>query len=215
MRFPSLRLTAALGAALSLVLVASCDDDGGGSLVPQRGPITLLLTDAPGDIRQAVVTIDKIYLQPDSNYDVTAERVVLMDAPMTVDLLTLADTTRTLVDSMMIPAGNYAQLRFVISGAYIAVEGADTASRLIYASSTTYAGLPTGTVPDGQLVMPSWATSGLKVQLPGNALEVMNDSTTTLLVDFDVSKSFGKAAGSGAARWIMSPVIQATRPTAP
>ena len=213
MRLPSIRLTAALGAALSLLLVASCDDDGG-SLVPQRGPITLLLTDAPGDIRKAVVTIQKIYLQPDSNYDAAAERVVLMDQPITVDLLTLADTTQALVDSMMIPAGTYAQLRFVISGAYIAVEGADTASRLIYASSTTYAGLPAGTVPDGELVMPSWATSGLKVQLPGNALDIVNDSTTTLLVDFDVSQSFGKAAGSSG-RWIMSPVIQATRPTAP
>lgn len=207
----SLRSIAALGAAVALLTVAACDDDGDTPLAPQRGALTLLLTDAPGDIRKAVVTIEKIYLQPDSNYDAAADRVVLMDDPITVDLLTLADTTQALVDSLSIPAANYAQLRFVISGAYIAVEGADTASRLIYATSTTYAGLPSGTTPDGQLITPSWGSSGLKVQLPGNALTIVDDSTTTLLIDFDVSQSFGKAAGQSG-NWIMSPIIQATRP---
>lgn len=208
----SVRALALLGAALAVLTVAACDDDGDTPLAPQRGALTLLLTDAPGDIRKAVVTVEKIYLQPDSNYDATADRVILMDDPITVDLLTLADTTQTLVDSLSIPAANYAQLRFVISGAYIAVEGADTASRLIYATSTTYAGLPSGTTPDGQLITPSWGSSGLKVQLPGNALEIIDDSTTTLLIDFDVSQSFGKAAGQSG-KWIMSPLIQASRPT--
>jgi hypothetical protein len=207
----SIRSLAALGAVVALLTVAACDDDGDTPLAPQRGALTLLLTDAPGDIRKAVVTIERIYLQPDSNYDATADRVILMDDPITVDLLTLADTTQTLVDSLSIPAANYAQLRFVISGAYIAVEGADTASRLIYATSTTYAGLPSGTTPDGQLITPSWGSSGLKVQLPGNALTIIDDSTTTLLIDFDVSQSFGKAAGPSG-KWIMSPIIQATRP---
>ena len=208
----SVRALALLGAALAVLTVAACDDDGDTPLAPQRGALTLLLTDAPGDIRKAVVTVEKIYLQPDSNYDATADRVILMDDPITVDLLTLADTTQTLVDSLSIPAANYAQLRFVISGAYIAVEGADTASRLIYATSTTYAGLPSGTTPDGQLITPSWGSSGLKVQLPGNALTIVDDSTTTLLIDFDVSQSFGKAAGQSG-KWIMSPLIQASRPT--
>ncbi|MDQ8147739.1 MAG: DUF4382 domain-containing protein [Gemmatimonadota bacterium] len=207
----SVRFLAALGAVIALVSVAACDDDGDTPLAPQRGALTLLLTDAPGDIRKAVVTIEKIYLQPDSNYDATADRVILMDDPITVDLLTLADTTQAIVDSLSIPAANYAQLRFVISGAYIAVEGADTASRLIYATSTTYAGLPSGTTPDGQLITPSWGSSGLKVQLPGNALTIVDDSTTTLLIDFDVSQSFGKAAGQSG-NWIMSPIIQAMRP---
>ena len=205
------RTLAALGAAIALFTVVACDDDGITPLAPQRGALTLLLTDAPGDIRKAVVTIEKIYLQPDSNYDAAADRVVLMDDPITVDLLTLADTTQAIVDSLATPAANYAQLRFVISGAYIAVEGADTASRLIYATSTTYAGLPAGTTPDGQLLTPSWGSSGLKVQLPGNALTIVDDSTTTMLIDFDVSQSFGKAAGQSG-NWIMSPIIRATRP---
>jgi len=204
------RTLAVLGAAAALFAVVACDDDGDTPLAPERGALTLLLTDAPGDIRTAVVTIEQIYLQPDSNSDAAADRVVLMDAPITVDLLTLADTSQTIVDSLAIPAANYAQLRFVISGAYIAVEGADTASRLIYATSTTYAGLPAGTTPAGRLITPSWGSSGLKVQLPGNALTIV-DGTTTLLIDFDVSQSFGKAAGQSG-NWIMSPIIQATRP---
>jgi hypothetical protein len=74
----SVRFLAALGAVIALVSVAACDDDGDTPLAPQRGALTLLLTDAPGDIRKAVVTIEKIYLQPDSNYDATADRVILM-----------------------------------------------------------------------------------------------------------------------------------------
>ena len=207
----SLRSIAALGAAVALLTVAACDGDGDTPLAPQRGALTLPLTDAPGDIREAAVTIEKIYLQPDSNYDAAADRVVLMDDPITVDLLMLADTTQAVVDSLSIPAANCAQLRFVISGADIAVEGADTASRLIYATSTTYAGLPSGTALDGQLITLSWGSSGLKEQVPGNALTIVDGSTTTLLIGFDVLQSFGKAAGQSG-NWIMSPIIQALRP---
>ncbi|MFM8782058.1 MAG: hypothetical protein ACKOFO_11505, partial [Gemmatimonadota bacterium] len=78
----SLRAIAALGAAVAVLTVAAGDDDDT-PLAPQRGALTLLLTDAPGDIRKAVVTIEKIYLQPDSNYDAAADRVVLMDDPIT------------------------------------------------------------------------------------------------------------------------------------
>jgi hypothetical protein len=56
--------------------------------------------------------------------------------------------------------------------------------------------------------MPSYATSGLKVNLPGGAV-TLNSEQTVVLVDFDVSRSFGKEAG-GSSRWVMSPVLTAT-----
>jgi hypothetical protein len=54
--------------------------------------------------------------------------------------------------------------------------------------------------------MPSFAQSGLKVNLPSDLFTVGADPVW-VLVDFDVSQSFGRAAG-GSGMWVMSPVLQ-------
>lgn len=199
-----------LGAATALTLAIVACDSGPTGL--RTGHLNLLLTDAPGDVAAAVVTIERIYLQPDSTND--NGRLVLLDSAITVDLLTLQDSLMPVLDSVAIPAGQYRQLRFVISGGYLSVIGADTTTRTIYASSPTYAGLPAGAVVGGELQMPSFAQSGLKVKLPGDAFQVVGNGVVTLVVDFDVAQSFGKAAGNSS-RWVMSPVITATIPAAP
>lgn len=195
-------------AALALVLtVAACDSATG----PRTGMVSLYLTDAPGDVQAAVVTIEEIYLTGGGD---STDRVVLRDIPFTTDLLTLVDSTHLLIDEAEIPADTYGQLRFVISGAYLQVEG-EAGESLIYASSPTYAGLPAGAVVTGSLQMPSLAQSGLKVNLPGDALVVAADGSVSLVVDFDVAQSFGKRAGTSG-QWVMSPVITGTIPvTAP
>lgn len=199
-----------IGAAAALALSVSACDSGPTGL--RTGHINLMLTDAPGDVAEAVVTIDRIYLQADSTGD--NGRLVLLDSAITVDLLTLQDSLLSLIDSVEIPEGSYRQLRLVISGGYVSVVGTDTTTRQIYASSPTYAGLPVGAVVAGELQMPSFATSGLKVNLPGDAVVVGDDDVVTLVIDFDVAQSFGKAAGNSG-RWVMSPVITATKPVAP
>lgn len=203
------RIAAGLAAALLLVTAASCDD---GPTALKTGQLSLLLTDAPGDVSKAVVTIDQIYLQADSSDD--NGRIVLRDEDVTVDLLTLQDSLMTLMDSVDIPVGTYRQLRFRISGGYVEVVAADTTQREIYASSPTYAGLPVCAVVTGELQMPSFAQSGLKIQLPNDAMVVDEDDLVTLVIDFDVAQSFGRLAGNSG-RWVMSPVIRATVPTAP
>src|SRR5690606_32455294 len=140
--------------------------------------LTILLKDAPGDIAEAVVTISKIYLQGDG-------RVTLMDEPVTTDLLELSNDALTLVDDEEVPAGAYHELRFVITGGYIAVEQNGGGLRY-YASSPNYDGLPDGATATGTLHMPSYAQSGLKVKLP-EGFEV--DGGEVILVDFDVSQS--------------------------
>src|SRR5437588_4670574 len=54
--------------------------------------------------------------------------------------------------------------------------------------------------------MPSLAQSGLKVDLPADALVVKAESKV-LLVDFDVQQSFGHDAGNSGS-WVMHPVIK-------
>lgn len=201
------RFVFGLAAAASLGAVVACSDTPTGL---KSGYLSLYLTDAPGDVAEAVVTIDRIYLQPDSGSD--AGRIVLREDDVTVDLLTLRDSIVGLIDSVEIPEGRYRQLRLVISGGYLSIVGQDTATRQIYASSPTYPGLPVGAVVTGELQMPSFAQSGLKVMLPANALVIGEDEVARLIIDFDVAQSFGKAAGNSG-RWVMSPVIRASVPT--
>jgi hypothetical protein len=162
------------------------------------GGVTIKITDAPGDYKAAYVTISEVYLQGEGG------KQVLRDTPVTTNLVTLANDAADIVKDAVVPAGSYRELRFVITGAYVEVEQADGSSR-IYATSTDYAALPAGAQVAGELQMPSFSSSGLKVKFDGN-VEITGEQQI-LLVDFDVSQSFGHVAG-GSGRWVMKPVIK-------
>lgn len=188
-----------------LTALGACGDATGSS----RGTVTILLKDAPGDVKKAVVTIDQIYLQPGS--DSGASRVVLRSTPVTGDLLTLRNDVATMVADAVVPPGTYGQLRFVISGGCLVVEGATPSSSTIFSTPSypeiaqcTAGGATTG----GTLQMPSFAQTGIKVTLPNGGVTIGTEAKI-LLVDFDVSRSFGKEAGNSG-RWVMTPALKAT-----
>jgi uncharacterized protein DUF4382 len=185
---------------LAALALAACD--GGSSTGSDTPRLTIRVHDAPGDIEEAWVKIDEIYLQGSSDADSTSGRVVLSGEGTGewIDLLTLDDDFATLISGEPVPAGSYSQLRFVVCEAYIV-----TADSGVYATSG--ADLPAGLDADGQLQLPSACQSGFKVKLPGDSLSLEGD-LTTVDVDFDVSQSFHRAGNSG--RWIMRPVLHAT-----
>jgi hypothetical protein len=193
-----------------MALIGACDGLGTG-LSDGEARVSILLTDAPGDLSAAVVTITDIYLQPGEGDD--AQRIYLRQgAGITTDLLTLSNDVLELVDSRTVPAGEYEQMRFVITGGYIEVETGTGST--IYASSPNYEGLPPGAEVDGNLIMPSFGQSGLKVILNGGSDDeddgsIVLEGEQTLLVDFDVSESFGHAAGMSG-NWVMRPALKAT-----
>lgn len=224
--------------AAAVLPLAGCDDDSTG---PQTGSaaFSLYLTDAPGDVHAAVITVSQVYLQrddtPEDGGGGTAEgepgqevdgRVVLIDDPFTVDLSTLESEIEALVEDLPIPEGRYQQLRLLVTGGYLAAEN-QQGELEVYVSNgytppaafafETY--LPTLLDDDlepfeiagvaGELRMPSFAQSGLKVDFAeqGGALDVNGE--TALLLDFDVSESFGRQAGNSGL-WVMQPVIRAT-----
>ena len=193
------QLRALTTGALLLGVAAGCSDATGAG---GDSRFTVLLKDAPGDVVTAMVTIDQVYLAGGEE-----GKVVLRDEDETVDLLTLVDDPSTLVDAAEIPAGDYSGLHLVISGGYIEVENADGTTS-IYASSPDYEGLPEDAEVAGDLQMPSFATSGLKVQFNGG-LDVA-EGADAVLVDFDVKQSFGKLAGNSG-KWVMSPVLKGTK----
>jgi len=187
---------ATMGIVVLGALAACSDSTASGS-----SKVSVLLTDAPGDVKAAVVTISEIDLQGSGGTH------VLMNTPVTTDLLTLAQSTAQLVNGAVVPAGTYAQLRFVISGGYIEIDNGDGTSS-IYASSPSYSGLPAGAQVTGNLQMPSIAQSGIKVNLPAGS-GTLASSEKVYLVDFNVAQSFGHVAGASG-QWVMHPVIAAS-----
>jgi hypothetical protein len=181
---------------LCSVALAACEDRTGAA----TGRITLLLTDAPGDIHAAGVTVSQIYLQPGEGEG--GARVILLDEAVTVSLLDLMNETTTLVEGKLIPAGTYAQLRVVISGGYIEVEN-ETGGTTVYATPG-YDQVPAELEVGGTLICPSCAQTGIKINYPGG-IRVDNDETVILL-DFDVARSFGRQAGASG-NWVMHPVV--------
>ena len=110
---------------LLLVPIAACDDS---TDVGDPGTLSLLLTDAPGDFTQAIVTIKRIELVGDG------QPLVLEDVPFTTDLLMLSNDVASLLEDETIPGGTYSELRFIIPEACIGIEQSD-GSEAIYASS--------------------------------------------------------------------------------
>ena len=178
-------------AVAALVGLSACD-----SGTSDTTSLSVLLKDAPDNIKAAVVTIDEVNLVGSNGV------VVLTGTPTTVDLLTLANDALDLVNDVSVPSGHYQQLRFVISGAYIEVDNGDGTTSIF--ASDGYDEVPDGVTVAGQLQMPSFAQSGLKVTMADGALELSGDQKI-LLVDFDVSQSFGHQTATD--RWVMHPVI--------
>jgi len=186
--------------ALTAAGLTSCQDVGGNDSTP----VTILLTDAAGDVLEAVVTISEIYLQGGDDETNPDGRVVLRSEPVTTDLLELENSVQTLVDELLVPSGTYAQLRFVIDGAYLKVD--DPNGPLFY-STSEYAEAPPQV--DGTLTCPSCSQSGIKVSVPGGI--ELDGTLATLIVDFDVADSFGHEVGQGTG-WVMHPSLKAAKP---
>src|ERR1700741_832339 len=183
-----------LGALVLAAAAAACDGGGGtGSPAP---PLSVPLSDAPGDLSEAWVEIERIVLQGDGG-----QVELRSTATGLIDLLTLRSSVADLVQDAVVPAGSYSELRFVIGDAYVR-----TKSGQVFATSG--ASLPAVVTATGTLGCPSCAQSGLKVKLPGGPLE-LQEAARILVVDFDASESFGHEAGNSGAL-VMHPVLHAT-----
>jgi hypothetical protein len=181
---------AALVAALAATLTACSESEGPNATTS----LSVRLKDVPGDVQHAFVTITEVDLVGSGGVQ------VLADAPVTTDLLTLASDALTLVQDVEVPSGTYHELRFKISGACVAVDDGNSGST-VYATED-YDATPCGGSATGTLRAPSFAQSGLKVKMAQGALE-LTGPTKILLVDFDVTQSFGHEANG----WVMHPVV--------
>ena len=181
---------------LAGLLLSACGDDDNGTGSENQPTVTLELADAPGDLAHAWVEITEIALQG------TGGETILLDEPTgLVDLLTLATTTKELVADVPIPPGTYNQMRIVIGSGVIESEAGE-----VFALSG--AEHPEGLSATGQMQCPSCAQSGIKINLPGGGLR-LDTEAVILVLDFDVSQSFGKERGNSG-RWVMTPKMTAS-----
>lgn len=184
-----------------LPLVAVACDDG---TTPQQTAVSLQLTDQPGDLVDNVwIEIEEIYLQGTGGREVLVTPAEA-DALGLKELTALDDETLTLVEDELVPSGSYGQLRFVIASAVLEADG----QFYSFNGAVPPTSDPETFQPDGDLVCPSCSQTGIKALLPQEELPIEGDQKIVVL-DFDVSRSFGREAGASG-QWVMTPIIVAT-----
>jgi Domain of unknown function (DUF4382) len=184
-------LTLAVPFALAACDGSSPADEGGDG----TARLSVFLTDAPGDVEAVWVDISDIKLRGDG-----VELDLLDESTGLIEITELVGTTQLLIDDAEIEAGVYDEVRLFLAGAVL-----ESRSGKVFALGD--AEHPDGLPATGNLKCPSCAQTGLKIKLGNGGVEF--DGETALVLDFDVSQSFGHEAGRSG-MWVMHPVIHAT-----
>ncbi|HET8784104.1 MAG TPA: DUF4382 domain-containing protein [Candidatus Limnocylindrales bacterium] len=104
--------------------------------------------------------------------------VTIAEPNAAFDLMTLSDESNTFLGDAEVAAGSYRSFRLIIDPAKSSVTLNDAENTKIGGESIV------------GLKFPSAAKTGIKINLSGGGLEVTEGGTSTLVVKFDVSKSF-------------------------
>ena len=214
------KLTALAAFAMLPVLgLSACDDVAGPTGTDGSPRLSVLLTDAPGDVEAAWVQITEIRLQGEVDADSGSATFEVPAENQWHDLTALASDstgrqlTAELIDSEEIPAGTYGQLRLMIGSAVLQAETSSPAPPAPSVPSVFVLDSPDweqiegldGTEESGRLNCPSCQQTGIKVNLPDGGL-TLESGQTGLVLDFDVARSFGRQAGASG-MWVMKPTI--------
>jgi hypothetical protein len=187
---------------VTLPLVASwltaCSDN-------DQARLSIQLTDAPGDVQSAWIEIEQIFVIGDGHGEVE------VPATMTglINVTDLLDQTRDLATNVPIDPDTFHELRLVLGDVVLVSKQGEVYAT---AGATLPPGVPNTSVQT--LQCPSCAQSGLKIKVQGAVPELDEGEAAVIVLDFDVSQSFGHRAGNSG-RWIMHPVVFASWIEAP
>lgn len=182
---------------LSCSILQQDDAPGNG-----RGQVKIHITDAPFPadlVEHVLVTIDRVGLRnskgecsdiEDQEFECAEGFLLMLDEPVTIDLMLLRNGLTDLLVDATIPVGKYDMLRLYVKDAKIVV----------------------GEGHEYTLKVPGGAESGLKVFL-SSPVVVTEEGLAEILVDFDLSRSFIAIGNTknkhGIKGFIFKPVIRA------
>jgi hypothetical protein len=190
---------ALLAVAASAALVAcGGGGDGGVAPAPASGTLRVALTDAPNcrvgndDLEKVFVTVERVRVHQSSDAEPSNSgwTDVNINPAKKINLLDLTNGRLEELGATPIPAGNYTQVRLVLS----ANQGTVPANSLVLAGQGVEIPLRT----------PSAAQSGLKIIRP---FTVQPNTLVDLVIDFDACRSI-VALGNGG--YLLKPVLAAT-----
>jgi len=197
-RLASLTLTAA-----TLFGAVACSDSSG----PGRGTVGVRLTNATVAAAElmyaegeaplpagSVKSVDLFVVRIDAHRGESTEQeaaedteesaseasgwITIAEPNAMMDLMTLGNGSTAFLGEAEVPAGSYRSFRLIIDPAQSSLTLNDEASTVIGGESIT------------GLKLPSADKTGIKIYLSGGPVEVGDGEESTLLVKFDVSKSF-------------------------
>jgi hypothetical protein len=202
----SVRLQALYPVLLIGALFAGACESNGVAGSPGEPRLGVMLSDAPADLAEANVKIQKIVLiRSESGEGDASSRVELTPKSTDwIDLLTLANGKVQELANETIEPGSYRQVRLVVCEMYIETK----AGQVIASADAT---LPAGVTaaPGAELKLPSQCKSGFKVKLADGEVAV-EGGTNTLVIDFDVQRSFAREAGRSG-KWIVTPTLHGVK----
>jgi hypothetical protein len=188
MKHTTLPLTFALFALLSC--------SGGGGAAGGQGELVVEVTDKPFAydlVASAIVRVDEVRVHQDANGE-EGFTTLYSGKAIEFDLLDLTNGVTQVLVRTDIPVGTYNQLRLHVVGGRIELVDGDVFSTEL-----------------GNLHLTSTGTSGLKVFIDP-PVEIVSQASTTLLVDFDLSKTFHAVPASDpldASKFLLKPVVHA------
>ncbi len=193
---------ALLAVAASAALVA-CGGGGDGGVAPGpgsgSGTLRVALTDAPNcrvgnsDLDKVFVTVERVRVHQSSDADPSNSgwTDIAINPARKINLLDLTNGRLEELGTTPIPAGNYTQVRLVLS----ANQGNQTANSLVLDGQTVEIPLRT----------PSAAQSGLKIVRP---FTVQPNTLVDLVIDFDACRSIVQL-GRGNGGYLLKPILTA------
>ncbi len=202
MRKKSLAYLITIVSCCLVAIACSSDSDGDSGVVigpetAKTGSLALSLADVPTDLYQAVyVRIDGIQVYLGGGEEVAGNWKTVANPMKIYNLLELTNGTLEQLGTSSLDTGTYQQMRLVLGTA-------PTNSANILGVSHPYANYVID--PDNrthELNIPSTIIAGSKI---ASNFEINENSTTELILDFDISASVVQAGNSG--NWLLAPKI--------
>jgi hypothetical protein len=184
-----------LASVVIALATASC---GGGSSGGATGTLQMSAVDDPFPldlVTEAVVHVTEVKVHRDADGDSGFLSLPVAAGGLTIDLVTLRDGVTADLAIGALPVGSYAQARLVIDDGRLTLSNGNVYSTAL-----------------GNLDLTSVGTSGLKIFI-APPIVVVENQTTHLLLDFDLSKCFHSVPANdppNATKFLLMPGIRAT-----